>query len=254
MNDDNKKQLTIALSYRTLIVVILALYLLTVGFMLYMWQPWDSISTDTRRITVTGESRLEAQPDEFVFSPSYSYESADEEKALQDASDKTSEIVNELKKLGVEDKNIKVNGYGQDWYWYYDDEDDRVSVNIVVTVSTKDMAQEVQDYLLTTNPTGQITPTPTFSEAKRKELEEQGRAAAVNDAKSKAQVSANELEVKLGKVISVSEGYGFTDYPIALDESSVSIGLDSAEVSRSLPVQPGQDELSYSVTVVYEIK
>lgn len=251
---NDKKQLTISLNYRTLVIAILALYLLTIGLMLYMWQPWDAISADTRRITVTGEATLEAQPDEFAFYPSYYYESADEEKALQEASDTTTQIVTELKELGVEDKNIKVNGYGQDWYWYYDGSENRVSVNMVVTVGDKDTAQKVQDYLLTTNPTGQITPTPAFSEAKQKELEEQGRAAAVADAKTKAQVSVDELEVKLGRVISVSEGHGFVDYPIAYAGDELPIGLDSAEASKSIPVQPGQDELSYSVTVVYEIR
>ncbi len=252
--DSNKNQITISLNYRTLSLVILALYLLTIGLMLYLWQPWNSISADTRRITVTGEATLEAEPDEFAFRPTYSFESSDKDKALQEASDTTTEIVNELKKLGVEDKDIKVNGYGQDWYWFYNDELDRVSVNIIATVSEKDTAQKVQDYLLTTNPEGQITPTPTFSEAKQKELEEQGRTAAVADAKSKAQISVNELEVKLGKVISVSEGYGFADYPVAFGENGTAVGLDSVEVKRSIPLQPGQDKLSYSVTVVYEIK
>ncbi len=252
MNDD-KKQLTISLNYRTLALAIVLLYVITIGVMLYLWQPWGAISSDTRRITVTGKSTLEAQPDEFVFSPSYNYESVDKTKALEEASDTTTKIVNELKKLGVADKDIKVNGYGQDWYWYYDDNENRVSVNVVITVGDKDLAQKVQDYLLTTNPKGQITPTPTFSEAKQKELEEQGRVAAVADAKAKAQASVDELEVKLGKVISVSEGNGFVDFPIAYSERQAD-GLGTAEISSSIPVQPGQDQLSYSVTVIYEIK
>ncbi len=253
MNNDNK-QLTISLNYRTLVLVMLAVYLLTIGLMLFLWKPWDTISANTRRITTTGESTIEAQPDEFVFSPSYYYDSTDEDTAIKEASDKTTEIVAELKKLGVEDKDIKVNGYNQDWYWYYNDTEERVTVSIIAKVGGKDTAQKVQDYLLTTKPQGQITPVPGFSESKRKELEQQGRVAAVADAKSKAQVSADELEVKLGKVISVSEGYGFADYPIAYGLEGEAVALDSSEIRRSLPVQPGENELRYSVTVVYEIK
>lgn len=253
MNDD-KKQLTISLNYRTLVLAMVLLYAITIGVMLYLWQPWGAISSDTRRITVTGESTLEAQPDEFVFSPSYNYESVDKTKALEEASEKTTEIVAELKKLGVEDNDIKVNGYNRDWYWYYDNTAGRVTVSVTAAVNDKDLAQKVQDYLLTTNPQGQITSTPSFSESKRKELQQQGRAEAVADAKLKAQVSATELEVKLGKVISVSEGFGFADYPIAYSAEGEAATLDSTETKRSLPVQPGENKLSYSVTVVFELK
>ncbi len=252
---EDKKQVTISLNFRTLSLILLGLYLITVGIMLYLWQPWSVSPVDARKITVTGEAVIEAEPDEFQFNPTYNFTSDTQDGAIQEAADKSTEVVAELKKLGVEDKDIKINGYSHDWYWYYDEDDgNHTSVNITITVNDKDQAQKVQDYLLTTEPEGQITPWPSFSESKSKELETQARSEAVADAKSKAQASADELEVRVGKVISVSEGNGFGDYPIAYAEKDMMIGLDSAEAPRSIPVQPGEDEFRYNVTVIFELK
>jgi len=45
-------------------------------------------------------------------------------------------------------------------------------INRKITDIKKDLAQKVQDYLLTTNPKGSVTPYPSFSTAKQKELSE----------------------------------------------------------------------------------
>lgn len=251
---NTEQQITISLNYRIIVLLLVGLYMVTVGIMLFLWQPWTVSPADARKITTTGEAVVEAEPDEFQFNPTYDITADTKDQAIKEASDKSTEIVNELKKLGVEDKDIKINGYSNDWYWYYDENDtNHASVNITVTVNDKELAQKVQDYLLTTEPGGQITPYPTFSQSKRKELETQARAEAVTDAKAKAQASADELEVRVGKVISVSEGYGFGDYPVAYAENDVALGLDEA-TPRSIPLQPGENDFRYSVTVVFELK
>lgn len=253
---DNKKQLTVSLDYKTLALVLVGLYLVTVGVMLYLWQPWNASPADARKITVTGESTIEAEPDEFQFNPTYNVTSDSKDGVVEQAADKANRVVDGLKALGIPDEDIKVSGYSNEWYWYADEDGkNHASVNITIAVSDKATAQEVQDYLLTTEPEGQITPWPTFSEKKSKELESQARTEAIADAKSKAEASANELEVRVGKVISVDEGYGFGDFPIAYAEDSIALdSVGSAEITRSIPVQPGEDEYSYSVTVVFELK
>jgi len=249
----SKKQFIVSLDYKTLAMVLLGLYLITVGIMLYLWQPWSTSPADARKITVTGESTIQSEPDEFQFNPTYNITSDTRDGAIQKAADKSTTVVAELKKIGVEDKDIKINGYSQDWY--YDENDkNHTSVNITITVSDKDQAQKVQDYLLTTEPEGQITPWPTFSDSKSKELETQARTEAVADAKLKAQASADELGIRVGKVLSVSEGSGFGDYPIAYMQDEMMVGTDSAKASRSIPIQPGEDEYRYNVTVVFELK
>lgn len=247
----NKSQLTITLNFKTLFFALLALFTLTVAVMLYMWQPW-SPSPD-RTITVTGQAVVESEPDQYIFSPSYEITAPDKSTAISEASDKSASVVEGLKQLGVEDKDIKLFGYND--RYFEDSTGNHATVNLNVTVHDKDLAQKVQDYLLGTNPDGQITPAVSFSQAKQEELEATARSQAIADAKAKGETSAGELGVKLGKVVRVSEGQNFDIYPVAYDEVTVSgSSAPTSKPSASLPLQPGQNEYRYSVTVVFEIK
>ena len=91
----------------------------------------------------------------------------------------------------------------------------------------------------------------TFSEKKRKELEEQVRTKAIDDAKAKAEKTASQLGSKVGKAINVSDGAGY-GMPIAYG----SVGTMEArlDTSASVPVQEGQDKFRYSVSVENELK
>ncbi len=54
--------------------------------------------------------------------------------------------------------------------------------------------------MVTTAPTGQVSPRPNFSDAKRKELESKARDEATKDARAKADQSARNLGFKVGKI------------------------------------------------------
>lgn len=215
-------------------------------------------SDEARTVSVTGEATLKATPDEYVFNPSYSFNDADKEAALAALSKKSDEVVAGLKKLGVADKDIKSNSNGYDSPRYYQpspDDSDKVTYNLqlTVTLTNKDLIQKVQDYLVSTAPTGGVSPQANFSDSKRKQLESQARDQATKDARSKADQSAKNLGFKVGDVQSVNDGSGFDAIPYSTSKAEPAIALDSA-TSSSLSVQPGENELSYSVSVVYEIR
>jgi uncharacterized protein YggE len=66
---------------------------------------------------------------------------------------------------------------------------------------------------------------------------------AIEDARRKAEVAAYAAELKLGKVLEISEGYGY-----------VSAAAKSAVFSNvATPIQPGELEVTATVTVTYEI-
>lgn len=66
---------------------------------------------------------------------------------------------------------------------------------------------------------------------------------AIKDARRKAEVAATAAGVKLGRLLEISEGYGFVS-PAARS----TIAFDVAT-----PIQPGEMEVSASVTLTYEI-
>jgi uncharacterized protein YggE len=226
--------------------VILILLAIIIG-MLLMWRPW-AVAGD-RVVEVTGEAKVTAVPDEFIFYPSYNFE-GNNSSAQAALTKKTDEVVAKLKELGVPEQKIKVNSssYAKDpTLGRPGIEPERLSVGITVTVGDKELAQKVQDYLLTTNTTGTITPQPGFSDDKRRELEDQARDEATKDARRKADQMAKNLGFKVGAVKSVSVQPDYRVLPMAEATDSVAPG-------RSLSILPGENDLTYTVTVSYYIR
>jgi uncharacterized protein YggE len=238
--------------------LIVVLLILAIGAMLLFWKPWEAqIKADTRTTEVTGTATLKAEPDEYTFYPTYEFKDADKDAALMELTKKSEAIVAELKRLGVSDNQIKTNssGYSQGLYFpvVSTDGSTTYSLSLTVTIGDKELAQKVQDYLVTTSPTGAVSPQATFSTAKQKELESQARDQATKDARSKAEQSAKNLGFKLAQVKSVTDGAGFGG-PIPLYSRGAAEDSIAAGAPSQLDIQPGENDLSYSVTVVYFIK
>lgn len=70
-------------------------------------------------------------------------------------------------------------------------------------------------------------------------------ANAVNDSRRKAEIMAMAAGVKLGKILELSEGYGYT----SSNAPRAAFSLAAAPT----PVLPGEMEITASVTVTYEI-
>jgi uncharacterized protein YggE len=65
---------------------------------------------------------------------------------------------------------------------------------------------------------------------------------AIEDAQRKAEIAAKAAKVKLGRVLEISEGYGY-----------VAAASRSASFDVATPILPGKMEITASVTVTYEI-
>lgn len=248
---ESHAKLNISLDYRLISIVLLVV----IAAMLFAWRPWSAAKVGDRTIDVTGTATISARPDEFIFYPTYDFKNADKTVALEQMAAKSNEVVAGLKNLGVDDKDIKTNTDG----WAYptalrgegDSNETTYTLRLTVTTNSEELTQKVQDYLVSTAPTGGVSPQATFSEVKRKELETKARDAAIKDARSKAEQSAKNLGFKLTDVKTVNDGSGFGVYP-AYDTAMTMEARSSA--GSSLSLQPGENELTYSVTVTYYIR
>ena len=242
-------KLTIKLSWSLVCILLVITNLVTV----FYWKPWSTTSSLTRKISVTGEATIKAVPDEYVLSPYFEFANADRAKATEELSKQSAGITAKLKELGVRDDQIKSNTNGYDRYYSnavpVDNSANTLQLQYTITVLDKDIAQKVQDYLLTLKPKGQISPQAQFSDTKRKDLENQARDKAVIDANSKADKTAKLLNAKVGKAITVSEGNAGGPITYGISDMSVKSSAASGPV-----VQPGQNDFSYSVSVEYELK
>lgn len=245
-------QQTINVDFR-LVSAVLAVVIIA---MLALWRPWQGqYDQNGRTVTVTGETTVKAVPDRFTFYPSYQAENPDKAAALNEATEKANEIAAKLKEMGVADKSIKtdVNGYRN--YRGTDvtsqDEEYVYSAVVTVEVDNKDLAQKVQDYLATTAPEGSVTPQPTFSEEKRKQVETTARDQATKEARKKADQSAQNLGFRIAGVKAVKDSAGFGDI---IPMYSQDIAASDGKTTAAPALQPGENQLTYSVTVEYYIR
>jgi uncharacterized protein YggE len=249
-----KKRLSIPLDSRTLVIILL----LVIAAMVIICKPWNKPPQNTdRTVQVTGEATIKAEPDEFAFSPSYEFKNANKQDALDAMSKKSDEIVAQLKKLGVNDNQIKTNADGYERGIYFPSSDSgqtSYSLMVNVTVDKKDLAQKVQDYLVSTSPSGAVTPYSTFSKLKQKELQSKARDQAEKDAKTKAERSARNIGFKLGAVKAISETNSGGGIMPLMEKGTVTNDLAAPASGSGLNIQPGQEDVDYQISVTYYIK
>lgn len=241
------KNSKVSLDLRFVVLALLAF----IAAMLVMWKPWST--TSKRTIDITGESSTKAEPDQYQFNPQYQKKGADRVAIQQELTAQINAVISRLKEIGVAESDITLQSSTYDNY-YNDGTNEVTSNSLTVIVSDKVLSQKVQDYLLTTAPMGQITPYPSFSDTKRKEVEKVSRAEAIADAKSKADQTAKELGLKVGKVIAVSDPQNGVIMPMYAKGYANAMSGSLEDSSSSLPILPGKQDVSYSVQVTFELK
>lgn len=255
ITSDKKQKQTFRIEFNLWWVVILLAAVIAV--MTALWRPWEA-SGDNRTVTVTGTTTVKAAPDEYTFSPSWQFNNADKSAALKEATEKSASVVAELKKLGVVDSKITTNLGGWGNYYYYDSSLGKhtYTLNISAVVSTRELAQKVQDYLTTTEPTGQVTPLASFSQSKQKKLESDARSAATKEARAKADEMARNIGFGIGKVKTIND-HGSSNGILFASDKAVSLTTQAsggATSEASIGIQPGEDEIQYSVEITYYIR
>lgn len=209
---------------------------------------------EDRSITVEGMTTIKAEPDSFVFYPQFEIAETDASKVKEALAAKSTEVINKLKELGLKDKDIQLNASQYDDYTMKGSPDvatsdvtpQQTTASMTITVSDKALAQKVQDYLGTTDATGQLTPQATFSEEKLQKLTTEAEAKAITNAKEKADTLVKNLDAKRGKVITVNP----VDSPIAYPMME----SNDSSARSSLPIQPGTNEFTYRVSVKFALR
>ena len=179
-------------------------------------------------------------------------------KTTQEAVNKKSQsITAELKKLGVDEKDIKTvsyNVYPENNYQANPPTITGYRVSISYEVTIKDI-EKVNDVLVALTAAGANTVggvTFDVSDDLRNEKMNEAREEAAEKAKEKAKGLAHAAGINLGKIINVSESQDL-DYgrPVPLLEK-----VDSANGSMPTPadIQPGETEIVVTVSLSYEVR
>jgi uncharacterized protein YggE len=210
----------------------------------------------TRTITVIGQGKAFGSPDVAYITVGIETLNESLQTAAEENRVKMAALLEAIKKLGIEDKDIRTSNYSvyterQPVLEPRDGTKGEVGpllyhVNNQVTVTVRDLTKlsEALDTAVTTGANNIYGVNFTVDDPS--ELQDAARADAVADAKARAESLAKLAGVSVGDVMSISEVIG----------GSVPVYYDSVKGmgSSSTPIEPGQLEVQTSVQVTYAIR
>lgn len=209
-------------------------------------------------ITVSGEGEEVAVPDLATFSFSVTEESPVVSTAQDESAKAVNAIMDFLTKNGVDKKDIKTSGYNiypryeyEGGYYYQTGK--RNLVAYVVSQSVEVKVRKLSDAGKLFGGIGELGGTDVsglnFGFDKEETLKVKARKEAISSAKEKAQITARDLGVKLGKIVSYSE----SDMIPFLYGRGGDMAM-SVKSSVTPEIAPGESKIKSSVTITYEIK
>jgi hypothetical protein len=251
----------------TAVVFLLAVFLLVEtisGLREYSYIGGGVPATNT--ITVSGEGEVFAIPDTATFSFTIMEEATTVEAAQERATQKENQVLSFLEGEGVEEQDIKTVNYSVSPRYEYrrsgvepaiyppvpDGTRTLVGFEVHETIEVKVVDTEAAGGLL--SGIGEIGVSSIsglqFTIDDEDALRAEARASAIDDARAKAEQLADDLNVRLVRVVSFSEGYGYA--PFAVSESAARGSADDAVLTPQIPT--GENRIGSNVSITYEIR
>jgi len=211
--------------------------------------PNDTSTTPAHTITVSGTGKVTVVPDVARVNLGVTLSKSTVKAARDGAATSMTAIIAALKALGIADADIQTSGLNLSPQ-YATGSSTRIvgytiSEQLQVTVRDLDKAGDVVDTATAKGATDVNGIWFEISDPAR--AQNDARAAAVTAARSSAQALAGAANVSLGSVISISDatptfvGY----YP--------NVGARDTAAPAATPVQPGTQDVTATVTVIYAI-
>lgn len=220
----------------------------------------------TNTITVTGTGEVFAIPDTGQFSFSVIEEGKTVKDAQEKATKKMNAILDAVKEMGIEDKDVKTTGYNS--YPKYEYQTAGVCSQGYCppgksVLTGYEVSQTISIKIRNTEKAGEaLTKVGTLGASNISGLnfvtddldkvQMEARDEAIADAKAKAEELAESLGVKLVKIVSFYENNGNPTpmyYAMGAADGAMSAKAESAP---RLPV--GENETVSSVSITYEIR
>lgn len=249
--------------------IIIGVVAFSVAMLSYVRSYSRSIEPSTfRSFSVSGEGKVVAIPDVAQFTFSVITQGGKDIAALQrENTDKVNAIINFVKSKDIEAKDIKTQNYNLDpRYQYFScpfesrgtkpcPPPEIVGYTITQTVSVK-----IRDFSKTGDVLAGVVEKGannvsrlSFEIDEPTKIQNQAREEAIKKAKEKANLIAKAGEFKIGRLLSINEGFS----PIPMRQQFFNMEAKGGEDSAPLPaptIEPGSQEVSVSVNLVYEIK
>src|SRR5271169_7199958 len=206
------------------------------------------VGDNPREVTVVGSGQVQGVPDTLTADVGIEFTAPDATMAMNQTNDRQQAVINALAGAGVDRKDISTTEVGLQPQ--YDNSGGtitgyRADNSIRVKIHPADSASHVLAIIVGTGGDATRINSVSYSIADDSQLVKDARARAFQDAKDRAEQYAQLSGLKLGKVISISE-----------TGSTPAAGVPAAPqraMPAAVPLEPGQQTVSFSVTAVWEL-
>lgn len=210
-----------------------------------------SLGADPRQVTVFGSGQVQGVPDTLIADVGIQVTAADVTSAMNQTNDRQQAVIDALVGAGLDRKDIRttrvtvapqysnpepagtatITGY-------------RADNDIEVRIHPTDAASRLLALVVSTGGDATRISSVSYSIGDDSQLVKDARARAFQDAKNRADQYAQLSGLRLGKVISISEASGAAP---THEAPAPPRGLSA------VPLEPGQQTVGFSVTVVWEL-
>lgn len=212
-------------------------------------------------ISVSAEGKIKSVPDLATVTIGVMSQGATATEVKDSNNKKINKIIDFIKAQGIKSEDITTSQFSfypqQDWQsgkgviiGYQSDQ------TVTVKVKGVDKSQNVMEKVLdgaVNNGANQIQGV-YFGFENPESVQQEARKLAIDNAKTKAQGLAKEAGLTLGKVVSISETNSGMGTPIVYAGAAMGMGGGGMDKSVAPNVEPGSQDITESMTVVFEVK
>lgn len=212
-------------------------------------------TTKTDTFQVDGVGKATGIPNQATISFGVTKQASTVADAQNQTNTAVQKILDNLKSLGIDTKNIKTTNYSVQPNYTFGNATQTISgYTVTQTVEVKiqplDKVNKTLDTITASgaNIVGQIS--FGFDNATQQKLEDEARLDAVNQAKQKAESLARASGIHLGNIINVVENPApVVPQPILMNAAKLDTGTSEAQPSQ---VTPGENTISTTITISYQ--
>jgi uncharacterized protein len=207
------------------------------------------VGDNPRQVTVVGSGHVQGVPDTLTADVAIEFTASDVTAAMDQTNARQQAVIDALAGAGVDHKDISTTDVGLQPQ--YDNSGAtitgyRANNSIRVSIHPAGAASRVLALIVGTGGAATRINSVSYSIADDSQLVKDARARAFQDAKDRAEQYAQLSGLGLGKVISISEVSG-----AALPAPAPPV---RGGMAASVPLEPGQQTVSFSVTAVWELR
>jgi len=210
---------------------------------------------DSSKLIVSGTGVASSQPYQVIVTLGVQTSDASAATALGDNNKLMNDVVEALKDAGVAEEDIQTSRFNiyPQREWIDGEYSDVITFEVSNQVTvTQDLSEEIDvgDLIdAAVNSGANTVESIVFRLEDSSDLQEVALKNAVEDAQSKALVISEAADVKLGRILNISVTPSVT--PVVYSKA---FGAETALLSSSTPIMPGELETSASVTITYQIE